>query len=61
MTDFDKIINKLNSSIEKIEKQSERILDLEKNKENLERKNLELIDDTLKIKKKVELLINKID
>tara|TARA_A100001011_G_scaffold210952_1_gene219229 strand:+ start:362 stop:526 length:165 start_codon:yes stop_codon:yes gene_type:complete len=54
MTDFDKIINKLNSSIEKIEKQSERILDLEK-------KNLELIDDTLKIKKKVELLINKID
>ena len=61
MTDFNLLINKLNSSIEEIELQAEKIVELEKNKEQLKQEKSNLINDTLKIKQKIQMLIKNLE
>ena len=61
MEDFKSLIKKLSSSIEKIEMQTESIIKLEKAKNDLQNERENLIKDSIKIKQKVETLLQKIE
>ena len=61
MNDFNLLINKLNSSIEEIELQTEKIVELEKNRKKLKQENTNLINDTLKIRQKIQMLIKNLE
>ena len=59
MDDFNLLIKKLNNSIEKIESQTDNIIALEEKKDLLEDQKKDLIKDSIKIKHKLEKLLQK--
>ena len=59
MDDFNLLIKKLNNSIEKIESQTDNIIALEEKKDLLEDQKKDLIKESIKIKHKLEKLLQK--